>query len=518
MKILRFVESNLNLQELDKPSTEPGQVRGDILIRKIKDEEELTFSAPNTAPVRMTVSNTDEIVDAITDDGESYDRDKARQFFMRGARYQPVIKGSDDLDYRLNDIEKTADFGSSRGRGLGTHETRNVECIQCLFFSLRQELGRTITEADIKDLYERDGKISIRFTENIRIPVDIDTAMAAYAEDPTWTNTFITVANSMWESTPIYTRDKTVFERSLDRKKKYLFFQIGYNGGLTQTIVNKYRSLDKAGIPIAKWTPADVWAVNIDRESEIMSAISGSANFRTLNQLVNREFSTNDLRGISLKKVSGVKDITIIINKITPTPTYRFNNCHMSANPLSSKGCRISALRHSNLTAANVEGIESENVEFIDLRSFSGPSVLSDISGEVLGETARHGKIGLSRINRIIESVNQRYGTDVETIPTKDEITDDEGTLHSEIRQLQEWLTEYGSEISTRMGQDRVTTVPSLISKYQSLMLCFRLYEWSEYEIGDSTTVSDRIIEDMFHYAMAIRNEEFVCPKYIRMI
>lgn len=518
MKILRFDESNLNLQELGKPSKEPGKLRGDTLISKIRDEEELTFIPPNSTPVRMTVQNADEIIDRISDEDGNYDSDKSKAFFMRGARYQSVIKGSDDLDYRLNDIEKTSDFGSSAGRGLGTHETRNVECLQCLFFALRQELGRTITEADIRDLYERDGKISSRFTEHIRIPVDIDTAMSQYAEDPTWTNTFITVANAMWESTPIYTRDKTVFERSLDKKKKYIFFQIGYNGGITQTIVNKYRTLDRAGIPIAKWTPADVWAVNIERESEIITNISSARNFRVLNRIVNSEFSTNDLRGISLKKVSDVKDITIIINKITPTPTYKFNNCHLSQNPFSSKGCKISAKRNSNITTSNIEGIKSEAIETIDIRSFSGPAVLSDISGEVLGETARHGKVGLLRINRIIENINSRYGTDVEKIPAKDDIRQEARFLQREIQQLQSWLEEYGSDISSRQGQDRTGTIPSLVSKYQSMMLCFRLQEWSEYQIDDETTVSDRIIEDMFHYAMAIRNEEFVCPKYIRMI
>jgi hypothetical protein len=516
MKIRKFDEAKLNLQELDKPSKEPGKTRGDVLIQKVKDGEDLTFSPPNTAPVRMSVANPEEVTVAISDDEEKYDSEKSKSFFMSGARYKPVIKGSDDLDYKLNDIEKTADFGSSGGRSLGTQETRNVECLQCLFFSLRQELDRTITEADIIDLYDEKGNISKRFTEYIRVPVDIDRAMAAYAEDKLWTNTFVTVANAMWESSPIYTRDKRIFERSLDKKRKYRFFQIGYNGTLTQAIVNKYRQLDRAGIPIAKWTPTDVWAVSVDREAEILSEISTSRNFRELNRIVNNEFSTNDLRGISLKKVSDVKDITIIINRITPVPTYKFKGCVISANPYSNKGSKISATRHSNLNTNEI-GFPSESVEHVDVRSFSGPTVTSDISGEIIGETARHGKIGLTRINRIIDLTNQRYGTDIKRIPTKDDILPDITFLKREIEQMQEWLKEYGAD-HTRMGSDRVSTVPSLISKYQSMSLCFRLYEWSEYEIEEGRTVSDHIIEDMFHYAMAIRNEEFVCPKYIRMI
>lgn len=516
MKILRFNEANLNLGELDKPAPSL-PTRGDVLIQKIKDEEEIIFRPPNTAPIQATVVNDEEVVDSISDDDGQYNREKAKAFFVQGAKYQPVIKASDDNDYKLNDIEKTIDFGSSGGRSLGTEETRNVECLQCLFFALRQKAGRTITEADILDLYDRKGKISKDYTKYIRVPVDIDYAMSLYSDNFTWRDTFITVANAMWESTPIFTRDKRMYQRSLDKNKKYIFFHIGYDGALTSAISSKYRELDTAGIPIPKWTPSDVWAINFDKESDIISNIERSTTFNRLNYIVNSEFTNNNLRGISLKKVSGVKKITIIINKVTPTPSYTFNRVVLSSNPLSNKGIRIIADRFSNFES-NPDEIPSEGEENIDIRTFSGPTVLSDISGEVAGETARHGKVGLSRINRIISIISDEYNLEIDRIPTKDEISLSPNQLKREIASMQDMVLRYGASITSRSGQESVTTRASLISKYQSLKLAVILYQYTQHILKDEQSLSDRIIEDMFHYAMAIRNEEFECPKYIRMI
>lgn len=518
MKILRFDESNLNIRELEKTNNF-GKLRGDTLIQKLKSEEELIFIQPNSSPIKTTIKNSEEIINNISDDNGLYDIDKSKQFFMSGTRYQPVIIGNNDIRYKLNDIEKTVDFGSSGGQGLGTHETKNVECIQCLFFALRQELGRTITKDDIKELYDENNEISNDFLKFIRVPIDINIAMGSYINDISWINTFITVANAMWEAKPIYTRDKKIFQRSLDIRKKYLYFHIGYDGGISQTISNKYRDLDKVGIPISKWTPADVWAVNIESFSNITANILLTNNFLSLNRIINDEFSTNNLRGISLKKVSNINNITIIINKITPIPTYKFNKCYLSSNPYSSKGAKIIANRNSNITS-NIENIEPKSLEFIDIRSFSGPNTISDISGEVLGRTARHGKVGLVRINRIIESINTKFNHNIKLVPVKNDINQDETYLKREIDDIYNFLVENGAEVSNRISQNRINTIPSLISKYQSLVLCHRLYEWSIVRLHDDAkiSVSDKLVEDMFHYAMAIRNDEFICPKYIRML
>ena len=105
------------------------------------------------------MTNADEIVPNITDGAGKYDPDAAKDFFKSGTRYSKVIQ-TDDERYQLNDIEKTSDFGSSGGSSLGTKETRNVECIQCLFLALRQTKGEvSITESSVSELFDEEGNI-----------------------------------------------------------------------------------------------------------------------------------------------------------------------------------------------------------------------------------------------------------------------------------------------------------------------------------------------------------------------
>ena len=135
MRILKFNEANLDIKELDGTS-KSGGLRGDVLVSKIKDHDDISFK-PNERPNSTTpVSNAEEIIPEITDDKGKYDSKKAQKFFKTRNRYNKVIQGEDNEMYQLNDIEKTTDFGSSGGASLGSIHTRNVECIQCLFLAL----------------------------------------------------------------------------------------------------------------------------------------------------------------------------------------------------------------------------------------------------------------------------------------------------------------------------------------------------------------------------------------------
>jgi hypothetical protein len=95
MRVLKFNEANLDLKELDKTS-KSGGLRGDVLVSKIKDHDDISFK-PNGKPNSITpVSNAEEIIPEITDDNGKYDSEKAKQFFKSGTRYDKVIQGEDD--------------------------------------------------------------------------------------------------------------------------------------------------------------------------------------------------------------------------------------------------------------------------------------------------------------------------------------------------------------------------------------------------------------------------------------
>jgi hypothetical protein len=149
---------------------------------------------------------------------------------------------------------------------------------------------------------------------------------------------------------------------------------------------------------------------------------------RELNSLIDTLFDNKTLRGISLKKLKSIErtsDVKLVLNKVTPVPNYTFDRVITSTNPLGSIGIKIIANR--------ISSIETENgSEIMDVRSFSGPDNLSDVSGEVVGDSARHGKVGLQRINTIIRNINPEI-----VIPTKNELySKTDSVLKSDINQM----------------------------------------------------------------------------------
>jgi hypothetical protein len=273
-----------------------------------------------------------------------------------------------------------------------------------------------------------------------------------------------------------------------------------YHDGLTKALTDKYRSFpETTGIPISKWTPSDVWAVHQTQQSIVISRINECKTILELNSLIDTLFDNKTLRGVSLKKLKTIErtsDVKLVLNKVTPVPNYTFDRVLTSTNPLGSLGIKIIANR--------ISSIETENgSEIMDVRSFSGPDNASDISGEVIGESARHGKVGLQRINLIIRSINPEL-----VIPTKNELdTKTDRSLKTDINRMNREISELGQAVGTR---GEISSRARLISKYQSLKLAQLLYHHHD--------VADQIIQGIFYYAMAIKNDQFTCPKYVRII
>ena len=85
MKILKFNETNIDLKELEKTS-KSGGLRGDLLVTKLKDQEDISFKPKGKPGKIKQVTNADEIVPNITDGAGKYDPDAAKDFFKSGTR------------------------------------------------------------------------------------------------------------------------------------------------------------------------------------------------------------------------------------------------------------------------------------------------------------------------------------------------------------------------------------------------------------------------------------------------
>ena len=512
-------ELNLNLTQLSKKNKD-GKVRGQVFIDKIKDGEEFVFNKEGQVKSKKKIKSIidqdgveksgKEIEDILSTNGD-YDELKSSKVFKRG-NYVSIIKSDDDQIYKLIDIEKTADFGSSGGASLGTKNTRIVESIQCIYLSLRQFKNTNLRESeDIMSVINSDNSDSI--LDFVSLSKDLN--FGDFEEFLiSWNNTFYRTANALYSvrSQLVETKERVSI---LDPNKKYIFNQIASKSNLIESIIEVYKKCEKE-IPISKWTPSDIWAVNSEKESEIIQSFSEVENMEELNNLINSLFNSKDLIGISLKKINtSDEQLNLIINNETPKPLYVLENISITENPTKTINTTINAQRFSN--------VFGDGVEKLDIRSFSGPEVKQDISGEVIGKDARQGRIGLKHINSILN----KYG--VEEIPffneilfnkTADQLIDELNELNLQI------LNKYNIEIKRDINYNTDISIPRLLSKYQGLLLSKRLIDNSEKTfdfiiIGEDRwpiTKADKILHEILYYALSIQNSKFISPKYVRVI
>jgi len=517
MKLKRFNEKNLNLGELDRKS-KTGETKGQKLVDRLKGDQNFTIDIKNEPIKQVNFDNNDDVVDAITIGDDKYDSQKAKNFFTKISKYMPVLSGEDENLYKLNDIKKDDYFGSSAGSSLGIEQTRIVESIQCLFLALKQVYPlKELSPIDINFLYDGKGNIDSKVMKYVRIPIQVDEYfIKSFFENDkkNWISTFVNTANSLYvDDLQLVNKQRTVFKS----QRKYNFHQIGCESELIKSINLAYDLSGIDGIPISKWTPSDVWAVDATLEKKIISEIRNCSNIKELNNVINARFLKSQLVGVSLKKIGGSETISLVINQLTPTPNYYFDKIITSKDPFGSMGVKLVVRFESEI-------IKSGKATMY-LRSFQGADKISNISGEVEGSFSRYGKIGLEWINYIL---SDRGVLNDDLIPTKIKIlkysekyTDE--FIRAEIIRMNALFKE--TSISTKKIID---DVGSTVSKYQALRFGELIQQLSEAEFIDESeddeietarvTIADKVVEDMFYYALAIKNFQFDCPMYVRII
>jgi len=533
MHIKRFLETNLNFDQLLK--TSEGEPRGQKLIDRLKSNQDFTVKPLGKPSKDVKFANAEEVVDNIADDNDKWEPESANKFLRVGTNYKRVFKGDDDTDYKLNDIYKDQYFGSSGGSSLGFEKTRYLESIQCIIFSLKQKVSPNskINESNLKQLFNADFTIREDIMNSVRIPIEVngdELNEFLNKNEKGWTTTLINTANAMWKEGIIEVENKSGVTSCLKTDKKYIFHQIGANSPLINSLSMAYKSSpESVGIPIPKWTPSDVWAVLADSESTVVGRInsytSKDANLRRieqLNDIIDELFLENMLIGISLKKSGGQQNMKLVINKLTPPPTFTFEKIYTSSNPFGSKGIILIANLESKLLG--------KSTDKIFFRSFSGTQTISDISGEVDGLDNRNGKVGLTKVNEILGDCGV---LEKNHIPTKELIQSDpekytNDFLKSEIIRMNGKVVDKVRALKLKnSGEDKTfePTMPNLISKYQALKLWELMMSFSKTKfISDDQNnpstkrLVDEITQRLFYYAMAIENSQYRSPMYVRII
>ena len=531
MKVYKYSElseANLSIKDLAKPSAD-GKLRGDVLVSKIENDEEIIVNPivdgkPSGDKKSIIVTDKD-IIDEITDDTGNYNPEKGESYFKGRNRYTSVIDDG-DVKYKLNDVEKTTEFGSPGGSKKRSDSTRYYETLACLFLSLRQRLRINIIESDINFIL---GKRNFdRCLNYVVSKVDVNPDILREFWDE-WKNTFIKISNSLYNRNTIVNKDKKS-NFCLYGNKAYKFYQISSAGleklpnNVCKEIFDAYtRCIKKLKLPfkpnMAKWNPSDIWAANIRAEEKICSSLRKCKNIDELNDCINQLFRTRDLVGISLKKVIK-NDINIIINHMTDPPIYTFKHVKVSENSLNTISVDIVVNCESLVFGDGSDYVNRD--EYMTIRSFD-TNRGSDISGEIKGKAAQQGKISLTQINRILNT----YG--VETIPAikpfksgskinpynpddyepLSKLSNDE--LINEIELINNLvISKYGEVTSGNIEKN--ASRGRLYSKYQSLYLA-----WILSDISDEKLLN-KIISDIFYYALSIKFDGIRTPMYVRVI
>lgn len=275
--------------------------------------------------------------------------------FLRNKKYNKLGKGRAVFStskglYSLGKFKKTAEFGSNGGIGAGSKNTAIQESTQCVFNALAYNIKDGLL--DVGDIDFEKISSSYQFCETTTSLEDIYN----FSTNESWLQSFLTSSNIIYSHVSDndfqHHRDSTLINKVYEAYKKC---------GL------KYRS--------DKWNPADIWLVN---PSIIDTEFSESIYY--LNDQLESMFLNNELVGISLKKLGKEPKIEIKNLDKSKNTKYFYEGC-------------VSTAKSKDITLQYNDGK-------ICFRTFN---FASGWSGEILGKTASHGKIGWGAINEILK-------------------------------------------------------------------------------------------------------------------
>jgi hypothetical protein len=515
-------EVELNLAELGK--VRDNEKRGDVLVRKLKDDP--SFTTNNNKNIEVDKMKDEEgnwvepsdVIDDITTDGE-YDPDKAKKYFTKGTRYEPVFKDEDGGEFRLNQFKKTKEFGSAGAGRL----VKQFESVQCIFLAIKQVFP---------ERYLGSSNLIRFFNEFVNYPSNLvhlpdvvmkedemrgfkidENLMNDFLQDPNWLETFFKIPNRLWTKTGNY----------IDTNRVYSIYHVGYSGSDSPytAIYNKYKELSKiedfTDINITKYCPADVYMISIIDKDKIITDINSTETINELNAVLNKYFDTKMLVPISLKKISG--NFKIITNselgKELPDFFIKSFMVGSDMRGISSKISTTSIWKHRNDKDVD---IKDRNINFDSSDTSKG----QNIDGEVEGSSSRHGKVSFKAIKRILDSKIEA-GAKIQKLQTYQELS----LLN--IDQLKSLVRSLISTINTlrkraegdlikvqpiTRGSDISSNEKKLISRIQSLQVVLAIIQLHEISHKDSHDAVTKILR----YALSIQTDKFDTPRYLRVV
>lgn len=514
LKYDKFLEANLSLPELDK--VRDGQLRGQVLVNKLKGGEELTTQDDEKVKIQsMKVDDEwDDIqsgIEEFTTDG-NYDPNKAKKYFKRGRGYRTVFQDEDSTEWKLDQLKKTKEFGSS-GAGV---RVRQFESIQAIFLAIKQSNPEVKLEPEnavdfFKEYIRRTRSLEsglIFIPENVKIT---ESTIEEFVNDRDWIDTFCRIPNEIWEQ-----------DYHINKDNLYMIYQLGYSNPSPVTIIkNMYRKFAQVegfrDIDFSKWCPADIFMVEFNEVDEVMKKLSQTDSISSLTKTCDDLFDAGVFIPLSLKKVRREKQIHIITNKEKERnlPNFRITGLSIGSD-MKGIGSKISTKSYWRYRDDKFR--EEQSKRDVSLDS-SDSSKKQNIDGEVEGSASRHGKISWNAIKRFIESYRKEY-------PNITSLIDASELKKSSVEELELLAQSLINEIKIQntakivrvrpiiRGTDIKGNEGKLMSRIQSLQIIQALNEIYRHNRRDANEVMTKIMR----YALSIQTDKFETPRYLRVI
>ena len=344
IRLILLNEASLSSTDLLKKIEGAGD-RGEVLLKKINNSEPLELVSGESVVIDKEKSK--DFVDALGK--KQYDTVSKIKFF-----------DTDGNPFTIGKLQKTAEFGSSKGAGGGSEQTDVQESAQCLVNAIRYNKGSKITAKDITPDAVKKAASRIDTTSDV-------TTMAKFiADNESWRNTTISTANLLAENF----KSDFKFYRGAGIVPKI-------NAAAKTALKNANISAD-----INKWNPADIWMA-----TDAINEITFPTELEKLNKLISRLFRDKVLVGVSLKKCEDSCHAEVF-NAGTSKATNKFEQIDpKDKNVFSTKDIYI---RYSDGR--------------IQFRNFAD---ISSWQGEIKGKQASGGKIGHDATSYILKNLGQ---------------------------------------------------------------------------------------------------------------
>jgi hypothetical protein len=484
-------EIGLSLPDLSKPS--PDGLRGDTLVKKIENDEPFEIEGGEDKAIL-----DDDVVSDITDKSGNYSPDKAEINLKKGRKYKEDAfkeKGGKFRKFKLNQLSKTGEFGSTKGSSAGSKITREQESIQTFLLAYTSQTGNFPESDQLESIIgeEVDSPKYSEFYKVEKLTNDL-TNIKTYYESWKWTTESLI---NEFESPTLY---------------KY--HQIGSKSELIELIKDVYTKCCKKSfgktINISKWNPSDIWVVHKESENKVINFIkridtSDDTSLVKLNNLMNSLFERGYLFGISLKKISNSPNVRkkLIINGEANRPVYKLKNSDAIDFSLNNKTI---VLYVDKFLESDMKPIGSEKITISN-----NSSGYANINIEVTSISSRQGKCNLNTINNFLETKGANYTIEPYSNLKDLSIDEQDDILNNAINNLGDDLFR-----KKNLESNKDLKESDIISRIQAMTLCEILYD--DIEIGNI------ILNNILLYALSIEwsfgdgEETKICPKYFRVI